>query len=899
MAVVVTVAMIGTPEAATADYVCDGVDDDVEINAAAAQAAAAGGGTVQIAAGNYSTSQPITVLGDGVALEGASAGGTVITPASNWTAIQGAGGAEIAGVVSFVGVDDFAARHLTIKSGGKLMNGLIAIPTGASGAGEICTNGVFEGNTVHMEQGHTYSIWSMRSEGIQIIDNLVEGGATVARADGSQEGIEAYGGRDVLISGNTVSGIGNSAINLGGLAGQTPDCSVENITVIDNHISNCRVGVFISTTWGSANGPANARDILVENNVFTAMFETGFQIRNWTGDTGTPPEASNITIRNNDVQMLYSQASDFSPAAVWFFDATAAGETIRHDIVVEGNNFTTLLVSAVPGRFWLPQGYSPFVNFTSFSGVAFRDNDLDLTAASDSSRGIAAYSSDDLVVAGNHVHGSGVYPIEFYDTSGFSLDGNILSDWGRGTFYSGILVGQAGGTYSITRNELDQAGGGASPYLLNIYQSDPPASLADNLRVTDQDATLVGSPIENLTLAGSAVSGTGNGLGNLITGNAGNNMLHGGGGGGDVLVGLGGDDTYYTDVATTKVVEAAGAGNDKLYTSVSYVLDGNAAVEFLSTNSYAATTPIYLTGNGFNQTLVGNNGANALHGGGGVDVLIGLGGNDIYYTDVAATQVQEAVGGGNDQLYTSVSYALGSAEIELLSTSNAAATTAINLTGNSFNQTLVGNNGANALRGGSGVDVLVGLGGDDIYYIDVASTRTVEETGGGNDKIYVSVSYVLDAGLEIELLSTGSTAGTTAINLTGNAVGQILSGNNGVNFLDGKGGHDTLFGFGAADTFAFTSALGGGNVANIADFHTGVDKIALDDAVFSALGLGALPASAFVIGSTAHDADDRILYNSSNGGLYYDADGNGAGAAIMFATLNGVPALTASDLQVI
>jgi hypothetical protein len=51
--VVITVALAGTPQAATADFVCDGVNDDIEINAAIA----AGGGLVRLAAGDYSTSR--------------------------------------------------------------------------------------------------------------------------------------------------------------------------------------------------------------------------------------------------------------------------------------------------------------------------------------------------------------------------------------------------------------------------------------------------------------------------------------------------------------------------------------------------------------------------------------------------------------------------------------------------------------------------------------------------------------------------------------------------------------------------------------------------------------------------------------------------------------------------
>jgi Ca2+-binding RTX toxin-like protein len=41
-----------------------------------------------------------------------------------------------------------------------------------------------------------------------------------------------------------------------------------------------------------------------------------------------------------------------------------------------------------------------------------------------------------------------------------------------------------------------------------------------------------------------------------------------------------------------------------------------------------------------------------------------------------------------------------------------------------------------------------------------------------------------------------------------------------------------------------------------------------------------------------------VLYDQTNGALYYDADGTGALAAVRFAVLGGMPAIQYLDLQV-
>lgn len=135
--------------------------------------------------------------------------------------------------------------------------------------------------------------------------------------------------------------------------------------------------------------------------------------------------------------------------------------------------------------------------------------------------------------------------------------------------------------------------------------------------------------------------------------------------------------------------------------------------------------------------------------------------------------------------------------------------------------------------------------------------------------------------------------------LNGGGGVDTLDGGAGNDLLDGGSGADILTGGTGADIFAFMNGLGGGNLDAITDYVVADDTIRLNDAAFGGLPLGALNASAFVIGSAAADANDRIIYNSATGALWFDADGNGAGAAIQFATLGTGLAMTAAEFVIV
>ncbi|TIM52870.1 calcium-binding protein, partial [Mesorhizobium sp.] len=313
----------------------------------------------------------------------------------------------------------------------------------------------------------------------------------------------------------------------------------------------------------------------------------------------------------------------------------------------------------------------------------------------------------------------------------------------------------------------------------------------------------------------------------------------------------------------------------------------------------SGTTAINLSGNAFAQTIHGNAGANVINGLAGADTMVGYGGNDTYYVDNAGDKVREAVGGGIDKVLASVSYALSAgSSIQTLATTNPSGTTAINLTGNEFAQTIQGNAGANVIYGGRGLDTMIGYGGNDTHYVDNAGDKVVEAIGGGIDKVLASVSYALSAGSSIETLATTNPSGTTAINLTGNEFAQTIQGNAGANVINGGRGADTLTGNGGNDAFVFNTALGAGNIDRVIDFNKLQDKIHIDNAIFTGLSSGALTSAAFFAGAAAHDSSDRILYNNSTGALSFDSDGAGGASQIQFATLSPNLAITSTSFFV-
>ena len=491
---------------------------------------------------------------------------------------------------------------------------------------------------------------------------------------------------------------------------------------------------------------------------------------------------------------------------------------------------------------------------------------------------------------------------------------------GYGNALDNIITGNAGANALYGSGGNDRLDGGAGPDRMSGGDGDDTYFVDDGFlsdgqgdRAIEASATggidtvyasvtydLTYQYVERLFLTGSAdINAWGNSLDNVLVGNGGNNVIDGAGGV-DVMNGGAGNDIYFVDTAGETVIEPAGGGSDEVRSSVTFFMSNAYEIETLVLTGWGAINGY---GNNLNNWIYGTPNNNVISGGAGIDRMEGHGGNDTYYVDnINDVVVEASADGGYDTIYASVSYDIAGQYVERLFLD--AAGTA-NGWGNSLDNRIYGNDWANIIDGRLGADLMVGRGGDDRYYVDNSGDRVVEEAGGGNDTAYSTVSFGL-AGVHVEtLILTG-----TAITGTGNSLANTIRSEPGGNTMHGLGGDDVLvsdalggsgnhlFGGTGNDTlisensdedrFYFDTALDPvNNVDTIEGFDTvGYDQFQLSRAIFTEIGAGLLSEDAFHTGTAAADAEDRIVYDIASGKVYYDADGSGAGAAVLFAQVD-------------
>ena len=211
----------------------------------------------------------------------------------------------------------------------------------------------------------------------------------------------------------------------------------------------------------------------------------------------------------------------------------------------------------------------------------------------------------------------------------------------------------------------------------------------------------------------------------------------------------------------------------------------------VNASTLSAANSVRLTGGLAVDTFIGGAGNDSIDGKDGADVMTGGLGNDRYYVDDAADQVIEAAAGGTDVVFASVDYTLATGQALEILRANAGAV-GLTLRGNELDNRIDGGIGNDTLNGKAGADYMTGGDGDDTYIVDQVRDQVFEAVGGGSDTIFTLSNYTLGAGQEVEFLR--AYAGTPALRLNGNELGNRIYGGVEGDTLDGMAGADAMFG---------------------------------------------------------------------------------------------------------
>jgi Ca2+-binding RTX toxin-like protein len=203
---------------------------------------------------------------------------------------------------------------------------------------------------------------------------------------------------------------------------------------------------------------------------------------------------------------------------------------------------------------------------------------------------------------------------------------------------------------------------------------------------------------------------------------------------------------------------------------------------------------------------------------------------------------------------------------------------------------------------------IIPLGGGTEFHI------FLQGAGGALD---LSTKYTATQKLSVEaefatsrVVLTGSAHGDNFIGsdfndrMNGGGGNDLAYGGAGNDLINGGVGRDHLYGDDGQDTFFFNVAPSSANRDRIGDFRPEDDTIRLENSVFTGLATGTLAVSRFKdIGTGTQDSNDRVLYNSDDGRLYFDKDGLGGSGPKLIAILDNfagdIPKLTAADLYIV
>jgi Ca2+-binding RTX toxin-like protein len=591
-------------------------------------------------------------------------------------------------------------------------------------------------------------------------NNVIDGGAGSDTLDGG------------LGADSMVGGAGNDTYyvdNLGDSVKETDIYDVDQvITGLNNYTLPTNVERLILT--GSANLLATGNTL---DNVLTGNAGIDTLVGGDGSDTYNISSSFTViteTIAGGDFDQVRSTASYTLPVNVEHLHLLGAEAISGTGNAAANSIYGNSAANTLDGG-----GGMDYMNGGGGNDLYFVDNSLDAISE------YLGQGVDEVRASVSHQLAADVEILTLTGYGNLIGTGNALNNTLTGNLGTDTLVGGGGDDVYNVNNTGDRitelSGGGFDEIRSSVTYT-----------LSDQ--------VEKLTLIGSdTLTGYGNALSNIIISNTGINTLVGGEG----------NDTYYVDQTSDLVIEYAnGWTADEIISTASYVLSDN--VEKLTLSGWTAVNGTgnalanNITGNTLANSLVGGAGNDSIDGGLGADTMVGGTGDDVYYVDDLNDKVVENVGEGTDFVSSYFSYTL-SDSIENLQLSGSNST---NGTGNALANQITGNDGANSLtgwdgqdtlNGGAGADTLVGGAGDDLYLVSDLTDIVIEGENAGTDTVLTTVSYKLSSALENLTITSGA-----AIDGSGNALANVITGGYGANILAGGSGDDTLSGSGGADT---------------------------------------------------------------------------------------------------
>jgi Ca2+-binding RTX toxin-like protein len=282
-------------------------------------------------------------------------------------------------------------------------------------------------------------------------------------------------------------------------------------------------------------------------------------------------------------------------------------------------------------------------------------------------------------------------------------------------------------------------------------------------------------------------------------------------------------------------------------------------------------------GSAFNDTLTANDSGSQIQGLSGNDSIDGGGGND--FIDGGDVRDTLRGGAGNDSLIGGV----GNDSLDGNEGNDS-------LDGGTDNDTLQGGNGDDTLIGGNGIDRLFETG--DANYV----LNNTQLTGRGTDSFSgIELLRLVGGGAANSLNASAATFGVILEGASGN---DTLAGGAGNDTLIGGVGNDNLSGGGGNDRFTYTAI--NHRIDTITDFTPGQDTLVFSARSFGGgLTTGTLNATQFVLGSSSGDADDRFIYNDTNGQLFFDADGTGSTNQLLITNLTNLATLSNQNITIV